>query len=207
MKSIYEFDDQFTAQAFGFGTADNYYATQSANQFLDRIRVPSLAGTGQRRPVDPLRGLQPSGILHQSPPALLPWITAATSALYRKPSRASGWTMFSYNGWRMCGTKCLRSSSLNIVAQTASFREATAVAADSLRSSKLRSFLTLFGIILATTTLIAVMSVIHGMDVYIANSVSNMGAGRIPHRPYRFPRQLRSQEIPRDAEEKSAAQS
>jgi putative ABC transport system permease protein len=60
--------------------------------------------------------------------------------------------------------------------QTASFREATAVAADSLRSSKLRSFLTLLGIILATTTLIAVMSVIHGMDVYIANSVSNMGA-------------------------------
>lgn len=62
------------------------------------------------------------------------------------------------------------------MAQNASFREAVAVAADSLRSSKLRSFLTLLGIILATTTLIAVMSVIHGMDVYIANSVSNMGA-------------------------------
>src|SRR5579862_1139031 len=61
-------------------------------------------------------------------------------------------------------------------AQTASFREAASVAADSLRSSKLRSFLTLLGIILATTTLIAVMSVIHGMDVYIANSVSSMGA-------------------------------
>src|SRR5579864_3165458 len=60
--------------------------------------------------------------------------------------------------------------------QTASFREATAVAADSLRSSKLRSFLTLLGIILATTTLIAVMSMIHGMDVYIANTVSNMGS-------------------------------
>src|SRR5882762_2178524 len=62
------------------------------------------------------------------------------------------------------------------MAQTASFREAAAVAADSLRGSKLRSFLTLFGIILATTTLIAVMSVIHGMDMYIANSVSNMGS-------------------------------
>jgi putative ABC transport system permease protein len=60
--------------------------------------------------------------------------------------------------------------------QTASFREAATVAADSLRSSKMRSFLTLLGIILATTTLIAVMSVIHGMDVYIANSVSSMGA-------------------------------
>ena len=62
------------------------------------------------------------------------------------------------------------------VAQTASFREAVNVAADSLRASKLRSFLTLLGIILATTTLIAVMSVIHGMDVYIANTVSSMGS-------------------------------
>jgi putative ABC transport system permease protein len=62
------------------------------------------------------------------------------------------------------------------MAQNASFREAAAVAADSLQSSKLRSFLTLLGIILATTTLIAVMSIIHGMDLYIANSVSNMGA-------------------------------
>jgi putative ABC transport system permease protein len=62
------------------------------------------------------------------------------------------------------------------MAQTASFREAINVAADSLRSSKLRSFLTLLGIILATTTLIAVMSVIHGMDVYIANTVSSMGS-------------------------------
>jgi putative ABC transport system permease protein len=45
-----------------------------------------------------------------------------------------------------------------------------------LRGSKLRSFLTLLGIILATTTLIAVMAVIHGMDVYVARQVSDMGA-------------------------------
>ncbi len=62
------------------------------------------------------------------------------------------------------------------MAQGASFREAAAVAADSLRSSKLRSFLTLLGIILATTTLIAVMSMIRGMDVYIAQNASSMGA-------------------------------
>jgi len=49
-------------------------------------------------------------------------------------------------------------------------------AAQSLRSSKLRSFLTLLGIILATTTLIAVMSVISGMNLYISTNVSNMGA-------------------------------
>jgi putative ABC transport system permease protein len=60
--------------------------------------------------------------------------------------------------------------------QTASFREAAAIAADSLRTSKLRSFLTLLGIILATTTLIAVMAMIHGMDVYIANTVTSMGS-------------------------------
>jgi predicted alpha/beta-fold hydrolase len=41
-KSIYEIDDQITAPSFGFGTADHYYATQSSNQFLDRIRVPAL---------------------------------------------------------------------------------------------------------------------------------------------------------------------
>ena len=58
----------------------------------------------------------------------------------------------------------------------ASFWEAVTGAIQSLRGSKLRSFLTLLGIILATTTLIAVMSVISGMDVYIAQNVSNMGA-------------------------------
>ena len=45
-----------------------------------------------------------------------------------------------------------------------------------MRTSKLRSFLTLLGIILATTTLIAVMAMIHGMDVYIANTVTSMGS-------------------------------
>ncbi len=62
------------------------------------------------------------------------------------------------------------------MAQTASFREAAAVAVDSLRASKLRSFLTLLGIILATTTLIAVMAVISGMNHYIADNVSSMGS-------------------------------
>jgi predicted alpha/beta-fold hydrolase len=41
-KSIYEIDDQITAPSFGFGTADHYYATQSSNQFLGRIRIPTL---------------------------------------------------------------------------------------------------------------------------------------------------------------------
>jgi putative ABC transport system permease protein len=57
----------------------------------------------------------------------------------------------------------------------ASFFEAASVAVDSLRGNKMRSFLTLLGIILSTTTLIAVMSVIHGMDVFIAETASTMG--------------------------------
>ena len=57
----------------------------------------------------------------------------------------------------------------------ASFLEAARVALDSLRGSKLRSFLTLLGIILSTTTLISVMAVIHGMDMVVATSASTMG--------------------------------
>ncbi len=57
----------------------------------------------------------------------------------------------------------------------ASYREAFRVAFRSVTSSKLRSFLTLLGVILATTTLIVVMSLVHGMDVYVAETVSDMG--------------------------------
>ena len=42
IRSIYEIDDLVTAPHFGFGTADNYYFTQSAVRFLDSIRVPTL---------------------------------------------------------------------------------------------------------------------------------------------------------------------
>jgi len=58
----------------------------------------------------------------------------------------------------------------------ASIIEAGAVAFDSLRSNKLRTFLTLLGIILSTATLIAVMAMIHGMDVFVAETASNMGS-------------------------------
>jgi putative ABC transport system permease protein len=58
----------------------------------------------------------------------------------------------------------------------ASFWEAARIALDSLGKNKLRSVLTLLGIILATTTLIAVTALIHGMNLYIADKVSNMGS-------------------------------
>lgn len=59
---------------------------------------------------------------------------------------------------------------------SASFLEAGRIAIDSLNKNKLRSFLTLLGIILATTTLISVMALIHGMNLYIATKVSDMGS-------------------------------
>ena len=58
----------------------------------------------------------------------------------------------------------------------ASFWEAAKIAVDSLTKSKLRSFLTLLGVILATSTLIAVMSFVNGMNVYIATKLSDMGS-------------------------------
>ena len=42
LNSIFEIDDKVTAPAFGFHGAEHYYATQSAHQFLERIRVPTL---------------------------------------------------------------------------------------------------------------------------------------------------------------------
>jgi hypothetical protein len=42
LDSLAALDDRITAPAFGFGDAANYYRTQSALQYLDRIRVPVL---------------------------------------------------------------------------------------------------------------------------------------------------------------------
>jgi uncharacterized protein len=42
IRTVFDFDDQFTAKAFGFGDAPNYYATQSAIRFVSRIRIPTL---------------------------------------------------------------------------------------------------------------------------------------------------------------------
>jgi putative ABC transport system permease protein len=54
-------------------------------------------------------------------------------------------------------------------------REAFWLALEALRSHKLRSFLTLLGVVIATTTLIVVMSVVNGMNVYIAEHIANLG--------------------------------
>lgn len=53
IRTIYEFDDYYTARLFGFGTADNYYRTQSSGQFLEKIRVPALLVTAKDDPLVP----------------------------------------------------------------------------------------------------------------------------------------------------------
>ena len=55
-------------------------------------------------------------------------------------------------------------------------REGFWIAFDALRTHKLRTFLTLLGVVIATTTLIVVMSVINGMNLYIADRIANLGA-------------------------------
>jgi len=59
-----------------------------------------------------------------------------------------------------------------IVALQETFR----IALDTLRAHKLRTFLTLLGVILAVMTLVAVMSVLNGLNVYVADKVANLGA-------------------------------
>jgi putative ABC transport system permease protein len=56
------------------------------------------------------------------------------------------------------------------------FLETLKLALDSLRAHKLRSFLTLLGVILAVATLVSVMSVIAGLNRYIADKVADLGA-------------------------------
>jgi predicted alpha/beta-fold hydrolase len=53
--TVFEMDDRITAPKFGFSGAEHYYRTQSASQFLDRIRVPALFITAQDDPLVPFR--------------------------------------------------------------------------------------------------------------------------------------------------------
>src|SRR6202041_231267 len=68
-------------------------------------------------------------------------------------------------------------NSLSKARQTlGALRETIWIALDSLRAHKLRSFLTLLGVILAVTTLVADISVLNGLNVYVADKVANLGA-------------------------------
>jgi predicted alpha/beta-fold hydrolase len=53
IRTITNFDDYYTARLFGFGTAANYFKTQSSNQFLERIRIPTLVVQAKDDPMVP----------------------------------------------------------------------------------------------------------------------------------------------------------
>jgi hypothetical protein len=53
IRTITDFDNYYTAQLFGFGTAANYFRTQSSNQFLERIAIPALVVQAKDDPLVP----------------------------------------------------------------------------------------------------------------------------------------------------------
>src|ERR1700688_2223520 len=55
-------------------------------------------------------------------------------------------------------------------------REPIGVALETLRAHKLRSFLMLLGIVLSVSTLIMVVALISGVNLYVANRVANLGS-------------------------------
>ena len=60
-------------------------------------------------------------------------------------------------------------------ARRLSFKEPALIALETLRTHKLRSFLTLLGVILAVSTLIIVVALVSGSNRYIADRVANFG--------------------------------
>ena len=62
------------------------------------------------------------------------------------------------------------------VRRSVSVREPALIALETLRTHKLRSFLTLLGVILSVSTLIVVVSMINGTNRYVADRVANFGA-------------------------------
>ena len=57
-----------------------------------------------------------------------------------------------------------------------SIKEPVLIALETLRSHKLRSFLTLLGVILSVSTLIIVVSMVQGANKYVADKVANFGS-------------------------------
>jgi predicted alpha/beta-fold hydrolase len=71
VKSIWEFDDRYTAPLFGFGTAANYYATQSSSAFLNDIRIPTFVLTAQDDPLVPFEVFNHEAFRHNPAITLL----------------------------------------------------------------------------------------------------------------------------------------
>ena len=57
-----------------------------------------------------------------------------------------------------------------------SLKEPAMIALETLRAHKLRSFLTLLGVILSVSTLIVVVSMVEGTNKYVADKIANFGS-------------------------------
>ncbi len=66
IKSIWEFDDRYTGPLFGFGNAENYYATQSSQRFLEAIRTPTLVIQAKDDPLIPFAVFSHPAFEHNS---------------------------------------------------------------------------------------------------------------------------------------------
>src|SRR5256885_16798002 len=55
------------------------------------------------------------------------------------------------------------------------FSEAARIALAALRANKLRSFLTVLGILIGVSSVVAVVAITSGLDAYIANQVLQLG--------------------------------
>jgi putative ABC transport system permease protein len=92
------------------------------------------------------------------------------------PSSQSG----PFDGTAMTGIETGKLSSVRGVA----FKEPMMIALETLRSHKLRSFLTLLGIILSVSTLIIVVSMVQGANKYVAEKAANFGSNVFVVRRY-----------------------
>ena len=61
-RSVWEFDDAYTAVVCGFGTADNYYREASSSQFLSGIRIPTLILASRDDPMIPSETLDAASL-------------------------------------------------------------------------------------------------------------------------------------------------
>src|ERR1051326_7591255 len=61
------------------------------------------------------------------------------------------------------------------IKRLSTFREPATIALESLWAHKLRSFLTLLGVIIAVTALIGVVSAVNGLNTYVAERLANFG--------------------------------
>jgi predicted alpha/beta-fold hydrolase len=58
LKTLLEFDEAYTGPVCGFGTADNYYTTNSARRHVANIRLPTLILSAEDDPLVPIASFE-----------------------------------------------------------------------------------------------------------------------------------------------------